>query len=421
MNENIPKILVGVTVVGLMSGALMLGDITKEEIVNEVYFYQAPWEWFCEREDFCYWQAPNGSSLGAIDLRSTPQMSQIGGTPQGVGIFTYSKPQVIENSVYLGTDKELVASYVWDKLTIQADPTGISAPKPLQGRLGKNIELYIAGELVKSEPFNDAHRQRTIDVFKADYEQNVKEYPKETIEKWVGATMTEVYGEMSDEKALEIVPTKYHNQGKLWRKPETTIGDTFTDTNGTDLASHTATGANGGFSWTEVTVAGNMEVQSNHIQPNNSSSNEDRDYRAESDLSTDDMYAKATIGTTATSFDGAVDVRFSSSARTHYQSEWGNTFFRISKFIAGSHTILQQNTSLSHSAGDVMEVRVNGSTIQAFRNGVQVGTDQTDTDITGHLRSGLNMWHGNGTWDDFEAGDLATAVNKKGKDIIWFE
>lgn len=371
------------------------------------HYYKAQWEWFCEPSGQCYWRAPGGNNTGVVDLRSNTQAGKIGGTPEGFAVFSYAEPQEIKDAEYLGTDSTAVAEMVWTKLTTEADPTGETAPKPLVGRKGKEVELYIGGEKLKSEPFTQEHKQRTIDVFQSDYRKNADIYPKGLLQKWVGAKMEEIYGEKSDEKANLLVPAE-HRKGKLWEEPATTIGDTFTDTDGVNLESHTATGTGGGFSWSKVTGGQNLEIQSNKLQKD-AGGNGDVDYRADSDLSTDDMYAKATVGTTSTDFDCAVEVRYSSSARTHYQSEWGNGFRRISKFVAGAHTILTSDGS-GNSVGDVLECRVDGSTIRAYRNGVQVLTDQTDTSITGHLRSGLNIWHEQTTFDDFEASDLGGAA-----------
>jgi len=372
------------------------------------YYYKSQWEWFCEPNGKCYWRAPGGNTVGgAVDLRSNTQAGKSGGEPEGFAVFSYAEPQEIKGAEYLGTDTSVVADFVWAKLTVDSDPTGKTAPKPLTGRLGKEVELYLGGEKVKSEAFTEDHKQRTVDVFQADYRNNADKYPKDLLQKWVGAKMKEIYGEMSDEKAELLVPSEHKKGGKLWKEPATTIGDTFTDTNGVNLESHTATGTGGGFSWSKVTGGQNLEIQSNKVQKD-AGGNGDVDYRADSDLSTDDMYAKATIGTTSTDFDGAVEVRYSSSAREHYQSEWVNGFRRISKVVAGAHSVISSDGS-SNSAGDICECRVNGSTIQSFRNGSQVLTNQTDTSITGHLRSGLNIWHEQHTWDDFEAGDIAAA------------
>lgn len=369
------------------------------------HFYRAKWEWFCEAGR-CYWRAPGGNNIGVVDLRSNTEAGQVGGTPAGLAVFAYAEPQNIKDAEYLGTDTAAVGDLIWEKLTTDADPTGKTAPKPLTGKLGREVALYIAGEKVKSEAFTAAHRKRTIDVFQADYRENDDKYSKALKQKWVGAKMQEIFGEMSDEKAELLVPPEL-KKGVLWKRPATTIGDTFTDTDGVNLESHTASGTGGGFSWSKVVGGQNLEIQSNKVQKD-AGGNGDVDYRADSDLSTDDMYAKATIGTTSTDFDGAVEVRYSSSAREHYQTEWGNNFRRISKVVAGAHSVITSDGS-SNSAGDVCECRVNGSTVQSFRNGVQVLTDQTDTSITGHLRSGLNIWHEQHTWDDFEAGDIAAA------------
>lgn len=373
------------------------------------HYYKAKWEWFCESNGICYWRGPGGNNIGTVDLRSDTQAGKSGGIPDGFGVFAYESEQNIDGLEYLGTDPSAAADLIWTKLTTESDPTGKDAPKPLTGRLGKEVAIYLAGDKLKSEKFTEAHQQRTVDVFQHDYRKNAGKYPKALLQKWVGAKMKEIYGEMNDEKAELLVPTEHKKKGeKLWKNPATTIGDTFADTDGVALESHTASGTGGGFSWTKL--AGNsMMIQTNKLQRNATTGHGDRDYRAESDLSTDDMYAKATVGSLGTDFDCAISVRFSASARTHYQTEWGNGFRRISKFVAGAHSVLQSDGS-ANSVGDVLECRVNDTTIKSYRNGAQVLTDQTDTTITGHLRAGISIWHDQSTWDNFEASDLSAAA-----------
>ena len=74
--------------------------------------------------------------------------------------------------------------------------------------------------------------------------------------------------------------------------------------------------------------------------------------------------------------------------------------------VAGAGTFIQ-NLGTTVAAGDVLGMRVIGSTISCFKNGGQVGVDQIDTSVTGPGYIGLD--HSSTTavvWDDFGGGSL---------------
>lgn len=84
----------------------------------------------------------------------------------------------------------------------------------------------------------------------------------------------------------------------------------------------------------------------------------------------------------------------------------------IQKNIATTITHLQ-NTGVTVAAGDQVALSVIGTTLRAYKNGVQAGTDQTDSSISGAGYIGLA--HRNTTvvkWDDFGGGSIGLGYQR---------
>lgn len=243
----------------------------------EKHYYIAPWEWITDtQEGISYWQAPGGDAVGSLDIRSRPQMGKAGGTPQGYGIFAYKKKKSIPGSIYLGKylnrsftssekaslskllkkeiDSNTPKNLIWDLFTKHSDPTGETGPKPLRGMLRNQVRLVMGGQLIKSEPFNNEHRDRTIAVFQADYRKNVKKgIPLDVLRKWTGDTMRKMYGRMGNDLIASILPKEYRKNG--WKIPATRILDDF---NRSDESLDAR-------SWVEV--SGSLSVLTNEVGP----------------------------------------------------------------------------------------------------------------------------------------------------------
>lgn len=186
---------------------------------------------------------------------------------------------------------------------------------------------------------------------------------------------------------------------------ETTIQDAFTNSNGTALSSHSA----GGFSWN--TSASGITIQSNQASSATSAS---RYGRAESDLSTDDVYARVTIKSYT---DGAVNcqagacTRYSSSTFTGYVARmipyWSPDRLVLSRLDGAfdPSVDMASNNNCPITVGDVIQAVSDGSTHTAYLNGVSK-TSTTDSSYSGGTRCGMFFYAGATTAvDDFEAGD----------------
>ena len=153
--------------------------------------YLGPWQWDATEHA---WTPPPGC-LGAVDLRTVPQMGQAGGMP-GMGVF--AAPGTLSGDYALlgehptartgGAARdawESLTGYrpagarpidlLWDALTAGSDPDGGGAPKPLlpsrQGR-GHWADLRLAGRH-RSEPFawgeDAAATERVRDALQRDF------------------------------------------------------------------------------------------------------------------------------------------------------------------------------------------------------------------------------------------------------------
>lgn len=371
------------------------------------YYYLAPWEWYTGDGSFSYWRAPGGNAIDAVDLRSISQCSKRGGISNGFGVFSYETKQTIAKATKFTTEKQAV-EYIWKNLTVDADPTGQTGPKPLCGRKNKNVMLILGGKVLKSEPFNDGHRKRNISVFQVDYKKNRRNYSIKTVQKWVGSTMQDLYGEMSDENAKKIVPVQYHGEEPLWRAPETIITESWNCANSDSL--------NCDLTWTELEQ--DIDIVSNQARTTLDVGDGKTSARADSDLSTDDHYAQAQVDTTISSSAeaGVITRKDSSATLTWYMHDvvWGSNVARLFKRVSGTFTSLG-NGSVTLSVGTPVVVRgeVDGSTVKVLVDGNEIHSN-TDTAITGNLRTGLRGVQQNSghytRWDDFEAGDLEAAA-----------
>lgn len=193
----------------------------------------------------------------------------------------------------------------------------------------------------------------------------------------------------------------------------TTLGDTFVGTNGTTMSSHTATGPNSGFSWTNV--AGSWEIQTNAAQ--RSANNLDLS-RAESDLETADHYVQGVSATNGSSsaVPTGLAFRFSPSASTCYAILYEGQTPKLStnKIVAGTTTLLGSGTTgVDIAIGDVYRGEASGSSILRMFRGVTQETI-TDTSIFATRRCGLaaNQIPGSSMqwWETWEAGDLTGGI-----------
>ena len=169
--------------------------------------------------------------------------------------------------------------------------------------------------------------------------------------------------------------------------------DTFTDTDGTSLASHTS---DSGHSWNVGSGSGTLSITSNAV-PNVGAR---RWYYSGYTPSSADYDVTAVIAQTG-SYSGGPALRMDTAARTYYFGHWENTEWRITKYLSGSETSLG-NYSGDSPVGTTRTARIsaNGSTIKLFIGGVE-RISVTDTDISAAGRPGIETSDTTGTIDDW--------------------
>ncbi|KKN71278.1 hypothetical protein LCGC14_0421880 [marine sediment metagenome] len=401
------------------------------------------WEWATEG-DLSFWRIPNASNaLGTIDLRSRPQYEQKGGPPEGYALVSYDTsglcvgPTMLVSlgssldrglrpdekiALEIGMGYELGAitslttrDALWEMFTTLSDPTGLTGPKPVRKESTGVVRLILGGYGdIHSESYKDdpIHVDNIIAVFQADYRRHKIDgiTSLTSLQKWTGHTMKSI----EETSASKVLPPEYVTDGS--KDPSTTAGDTFVEAGDTDLSAHTATGPNGGFSWDDtITGAGGMTVigASDDID---SDSNSTQAARAESDLSTDDMtviFDWVADGGGTGNYQGAL-ARHNSANREAYLGIYklfdGWEVYRISTI--GGYTQLGADLSAADVPDSTLQLKVDGSSIELFRDGVSQGT-RTDTNITGNLRSGIEMSETGFTMDNFEAVDLGVAAPRR--------
>lgn len=203
-----------------------------------------------------------------------------------------------------------------------------------------------------------------------------------------------------------FIPSGLPDEGT--RRPETSISDAFTDSDGTLLENHTPTDGGG---WTWSVVNGGCEINSNRAeQQTNDAWNIDR---ADQDLSSADHYTQADLMALLQStkcYVGIMARKDATATKTFYQvrySGWshsdGLNRYELRKVVSGSETTFDHWSS-DLTAGDTLYLECDGSTITMLINGEQ-RAQTTDTSITGNLRTGFASYR-RAAYDNYEAADL---------------
>jgi hypothetical protein len=327
-------------------------------------------------------------------------MSRAGGAPEGVGVFVYAEPQVISGSILLGTDPtaglrvaqldgieqalglasgsikstdlDLVLAEIFK---VHADPTGLTALKPLRGHFRERTPLHLGGfGTVYSRPFDSGFLSNAIAVFQVDYRAaRLQGVNVVRLQKFTGMTMLTLFGLMANEYAARILPSEYRGDG--WLPPATSISDDFEDSaTESDWAADKGTfnidsGGNGYLKATAV------EMIVRHL----------------TSLSGDDHFCSCVLDTlSGGNYFGPGTRKASSSTLTFYallKQGSGTTRWQFFKNITGSWTLLAEWAAdgvLGHVAGD--DYKLNSSAADShsgFKNDVEMpSSPTTDTSIT---------------------------------------
>ena len=169
------------------------------------------------------------------------------------------------------------------------------------------------------------------------------------------------------------------------------VSDTFTDTAAVLVENHTGeTGA----SWTKHGFGTGTAAISDANRARCTSAGASLFYA--SGIPTDADYRVLMTLTCKSAATGIAGIcgRVATGANTWYQVRHVNgTGWRLSKIVTGTETVLVSGGSASLSAGVdyEAELRMTGSTISIWIDGVQIGSDVTDSDITAAGRVGIRF------------------------------
>lgn len=299
------------------------------------------------------------------------------------------------------------AQAIAEILLRRGDPSGQSKWKPLRSHIGGRCRLTLAGRSLLDEPVSSTHDAwvNRRETFRADYRAAraaaTGEDDFDRLKRWTGYEV--LRNRLNGPE--DILPPEHVADGML--EPATTIGDTFVETSDTDLESHTATGANGGFAWdtvdtSQITVVGSTDLAAV------SGSGTGVLARAQTNLAGADMYSQAdfVLNSTIPNRRIGLAARLSTSAWTGY-CFWvrGNGNSELYEVTAESFTQID-NTVGDWSGSGTFKIEVNSTSQEVFE-GVTSRLSASDTTHSSGPRAGLMFNEiADPTWDNFEAADL---------------
>lgn len=191
----------------------------------------------------------------------------------------------------------------------------------------------------------------------------------------------------------------------------TIASDTFTDTNGTTLQSHTPSG---GGTWTKsIGGAGvDIEIQSNQATP----SGNNAWYYHSQDPTGVEYDCQFTIKQTgSTNYAIGLVGRCSTSAETGYLYHPGGSFHYLYKVSGGSYTELGTYFA-SVAINDVIKLEIKDATKRVFVNGTQ-RISSTNNDVTAKGKAGLRGY-GTSTTQYVDDWQVVEEVTTAVKDMI---
>jgi hypothetical protein len=396
-----------------------------------------------------YYRPPSlASAVGSLDLRSLTKQGRIDAADPGYGLFVHTAGVDIAGGIKLGDspgsvlrlaqrqgiERELglvagsllsvtLQEILAEISQVHSDPAGALRVKPFRmgRRKGHRINLPGFGRLVSEQWASTGLAfAKTLEVRFADYRRHrayAETLPGEKrarylagLRRWNGFDMRELYGRIGDDLLPAIVPPEYRLDG--FAEPRTTVQDTFTDSDTTDLLAHVPTPTDWG-AWEQSDGTGGATILSNAVRSGDDNSGPAA-FRAALDtpLDSDSMYSEIELISGDDRWAGAA-TRHAAAAQTYYMA-WdslGNNTWLFAKYVTGSLTENLGGTSgvadtgslirLESDSSDLHTVSVDGSPLTGL-------VDISDSSITGNLLPG---WTGNnsstGDYDNFEAADVA--------------
>jgi len=389
---------------------------------------------------------PPDNAVAVVDLRNIPTQS-VGNHSDGVGsgffctdynIDLDSDYKLIGNGNHITEAlPEFGASSAWQSmfgitpvgtylvdwlaytLTDGSDPDGLTGPKPLMPC------VYPTGEVVIELAGHSVVYRRRIElrVGNSTFVKKVRERVRKDLQliadtgddfywRQCLASLKEKYWQRWDDPDEDYLLTnrlknkKKGKNGKCRAEPHSTTYTESWPSNGAITS-----GQNNGWSFwlgTDMTVSSNQLTDSAVFTGWKYA-------RMTSATSSSDTYAQAKfISRNGTLSSYAVIVRKdSSSTDTNYFGQWYQNDIYSQKVISGTPTTLGTSAQ-TPSANDILKNEANGSAIKVYKNGSSV-ISSTDTAISSNTYGGVGHYSNSHKVisDDWEYGDLTSAVNRK--------
>lgn len=362
------------------------------------------------------WRAPHPDVIGVLDLRTIPQMSEIGGLARGVGIFVYRTPHP-GALIDLGQDiqrhmrttdrtgltqlQSLPASalprgqirdVIWSLFTNLSDPEGLTGPRPLMPTRAGNVELYLGGfGVIKRQRFDPHDLEQSLPVLDA-LRLEYRRIREETLRGRIPNRDPQFH-----RRYLSALVEKYHLPFEAFIPPDlpretplphgTELDESFDQANSSTLGPD--------LTWTEITgddwetISNKAEDKVNNIQA----------ARAEHDLSTIEHQAQAdcTWETAGSSQQVGTCVRFAAAAETFYSATGHANENQdiLYKAVAASYTRLLETAHTIGAETLLCKTTIDGSTLTG-----NIGASETsvsDTAIVGGTRTGMWSFNNQGS------------------------
>lgn len=379
-----------------------------------------------------FWTSQKADRMvGNFDLGSILQKGSTNPTDIRPGIHVYDSQQVLDRALYLGNDprarmtttqKEVAQTALgvtFDANTFvgmmeeimtmpgKYDPVGDTRWAPLRTSRQTGMRFYLGGfGLLFRSQFN--HSQpvfaATLDVRRVNYErerdraETLPDRERDAI--ILGLQMQTDYDAVNlfgrsarddDDEILDVLlPNKYRVDGS---KPRgTTKGDTFVEGSDTNLSSHTATGPNGGFSWSYTLGSDAIVIAATDRVVSQVATNR---LRGEGVVSGDDQLCDMAVIVQGGN-QSAIGARFAAAVDTaiaFFVRNEETTTYRLFQIVTGSLTqigssinatppVVPYKMTIAVTAADAITGLVDGSLV--------IGPS-SNTAGQGNVRGGMNL------------------------------
>lgn len=367
------------------------------------------------------WQGPEGATH-CLDLRPVSDQAKRSRSASGKGVFWVPDGTAFDSTQYdkladrwdgaagakvksalkskggkdLSGDDLL--GCLWSLLTDASDLNGESGLKPIMPTVRGRLDLHFGGishSLRYSESSPHVERIRATrerDIAKIRGLEDSGKVPRGHHEKALGMVLREMGVRDADWQDV-IKDPRNRNRIRGPREPQTSVSDSFTRANETPIASP----------WVQCHGSANgFNLASNRIDRVGTAGDSSCIYN--SALSGSNGYAQLDQVTGGTQM-GPCFRWESTSVATGYGLTPASTCV-IAKWVSGTRTSLA--TLTSGGAVGLFKITANGSSLEAFKDGVSIGT-HTDTSISSGLYAGVTANSLSGLGDNFYAEDSGSS------------